>query len=141
MATQVEGRKPDGNVKIADIHTNHSAITATATGAAINVVGAKRIGIEFTEGGTVLNRSGVLTVVVSLDGGTTFRAFSMLISNVTNTNAQNLTRVASVTRNTAGTDIIAISPEIPFTHIKTVVTITDGGTPTGDFTVKVLVEY
>lgn len=141
MSTQFEGRKPEGNVKIADVHLQHNAIVATATGVAIKVIGAKRIGIEFTEGGTVLNRSGVLTVVGSLDGGTTFRTFNMLISNATNTNAQNLTRVASVTRNSAGTDILAISKEIPFTHIKTVVTITDGATPTGTFTVNVVVEY
>jgi hypothetical protein len=141
MATEFLGRKPAGHPRVADVHVQHNAIEATATGEAINVVGAKRIGIEFTEGGTVLNRSGVLTVTGSVDGGQNFRAFNMLIDNVSNTNAQNLTRVASKTRNAAGTDVLGLDMNIPLTHIKTVVTITDGATPTGNFTVNVLVEY
>jgi hypothetical protein len=126
------------NVKII---TAHSAITETTTSSAIPVQGAKRIGIEFTEGGTVNNRSGVLTITGSLDGGTNFRDYNMLIDNVTNTNVQNLTRVASKTRAAAGTDILGLDMSIPFTHIKAVVTITDGASPTGNFTVKVLVQY
>ena len=121
----------------------HSAITATATSVAQLVAGAKGVGIELTEGGTVNNRSGVLTITVSFDGGTTFRAYSMLIDNVANSNAQQLTRVASKTRAAAGTDILWLTPEslAGITHIKAVVTISDGGSPTGNFTVRAVITY
>jgi hypothetical protein len=123
--------------------TMHSAITATATSVAQLVAGARGVMIEYTEGGVVLNRSGVLTITVSSDGGTNYRAYSMLISNAANSNSQTLLRVASITRNAAGTDICWLTPETlaGITHIKAVVTITDGGTPTGNFTVKAAVCY
>jgi hypothetical protein len=123
--------------------TMHSAITATATSVAQLVAGAKKVMIEFTEGGVVLNRSGVITITVSNDGGTNFYAYSMLISNAANTNSQTLIRVASITRAAAGTDICWLTPETlgGITHIKATVTITDGGTPTGNFTVKASICY
>jgi hypothetical protein len=121
----------------------HSAITATATSVAQLAAGAKAIMVEFTEGGTVLNRSGILIITVSNDGGTNFYAYSMLISNAANTNTQTLIRVASITRNAAGTDLCWLTPETlgGITHIKATVTITDGGTPTGNFTVKAAICY
>jgi hypothetical protein len=126
-----------------EIETPLSAIIATATSAHVQVAGAKGVGIEFTEGGTVNNRSGILTITVSLDGGANFRAYSMLITNAANTNSQTLTRVASITRASAGTDICWMTPEIlkGITHIKAVCTITDGASPTGNFSVKVSVAY
>lgn len=119
------------------------AITATATSGLQVCAGAEAIGIEFTEGGTVLNRSGVLTITVSLDDGATFRAYSMLIDNATNTSSQTLARIASKTRASAGTDILWFTPETlgAITHIKATVTLTDGATPTGNFTVKAVICY
>jgi len=111
-----------------------SGITATTTTDAIDVREFHRLSLVFTEGGTVSNRSGVFTVTISNDG-TNFYAYNMLISNATNTNGQTLTRVASVTRNTAGTDVVFITPETYFAYIKVTVTLTDGETPTGNFTV------
>ena len=118
-------------------------VTETTTSSAQLVAGARGIGIEFTEGGTVNNRSGDLTITVSFDGGTNYRDYSMLISNTTNTNAQTLTRVASVTRNSAGTDILWLSPETlgGITHIKATVTVSDGVSPTGNFSVKATITY
>jgi hypothetical protein len=121
----------------------HNAITATATSVTQLVAGAKGVMVQYTEGGVVLNRSGILTITVSCDGGTTYQAYSMLISNAANTNSQTLIRVASITRNSAGTDICWLTPETlaGITHIRATVTITDGGTPTGNFTVKAAVCY
>ena len=68
------------------------------------IAGAKGVGIQFT-GATITTRSSVLTVTVSMDGGSTYQAYSRLVSNLANTNAQGLTRVASVTRAATGTDI------------------------------------
>lgn len=121
----------------------HNAITATTTSLMQLCAGAKAIMIEFTEAGTVNNRSGVLTITVSSDYGTTFRAYSMLIDNVANANTETLTRVASKTRNSAGTDILWLDPQTlgGITHIKAVVTKTDGATPTGNFSVKASICY
>ena len=131
--------QPSGVVEIV---TTESAITADNTALAVPCAGAKKIGIVLTEGGTVLNRSGVLTITVSLDG-TNFYAYSMLIDNVANSNAQQLTRVASKTRAAAGTDILWLTPETlgPIVAIKTNLAITDGGTPTGNFTIKAIIQY
>jgi len=119
----------------------HSAITATATSSAISIIGAKKVTIELTEAGTVNNRSGALTVTGAVTRSGTHRAISTLIDNVANTNAQTVTRVASKTRAEAGTDILAMDLAYwGFAEIKVVVTITDGGTPTGNFTVNVLIE-
>lgn len=117
------------------------AITEDTTSNAQLCAGAKRIGFILTEAGTVNNRSGVFTVTVSGDG-TNYYAYNMLITNSTNTNAQNLTRVASVTRAAAGTDIVWMSPEtLTFTHFKVAIDITDAAAPTGNFTVTAIIVY
>lgn len=117
------------------------AVTADATSEAIECVGAKAIGIEFTEGGTVLNRSGVLTVLGSMDNGTNFRAYNLLIDNVVGDNTKTVARLASKTRAAAGTDLLGMDMILPFTHIKLSLDITDGATPTGTYTANVLVVY
>lgn len=131
--------QPQGTVEVV---ITESEITADNTAVAVPCAGAKKIGIVFTEGGVVLNRSGVLTITVSFDG-TNFYAYSMLISNAANTNGQTLTRVASITRASAGTDLCWMTPETlgPIVALKTNLDITDGGTPTGNYTIKVIIAY
>ena len=123
------------------VHTAHSEIEATATSDAIDVSGAKNIMIVLTENATVLNRSGELTITVSVDGEN-FYAYSMLLSNTATTNSEMLTRVASSTQAAAGTDLLWMEPKTlgAINYIKAVLTITDGGTPTGDFDVKIAVQ-
>ena len=78
-----------------------NAVTVTTTSAAQLVAGAKGVGIKFfsaneTVGVTpTMDRVGTLTIEVSMDGGTTWGAYNMLIDNVTNANTQQLTRVAN----------------------------------------------
>lgn len=115
-----------------------SAVTVTTTGSAIDVGNADKVVISFTEAGSVLNRSGVLTILGSIDG-TNFFQINSLTDNVSTTNI-NL-RIASKTRAAAGTDFIALPKEFTFTHIKAVCTITDGATPAGNFTANALVQY
>lgn len=121
-------------------YTLLSAITATTTSSAADIQGAKGVLIVFTEAGTVNNRSGVLTITISSDG-TNFYAYNMLLSNAANTNSQTLTRVLSITRAAAGTDICWLTPETlaGISHIKATLTKTDGADPTGTFTVKAYV--
>lgn len=71
-----------------------NAVTATTTSEEIVIAGAKKVSFMFTRADHSAGSS-TFTVEVSLDG-TTFVAYNKLISNVANTNAQTLTRVASV---------------------------------------------
>jgi len=114
----------------------------TVTSATQPVAGAKGVGFELT-GASITTRSAVFTVTASMDGGTTYNAYSMLISNLANTNSQTLTRVASITRAATGTDMCWMTPETlsGITHIKATLVITDTGTPAGTFTVKAVVTY
>ena len=115
-------------------------IEATAESDAIPCIGAKAILLTLVEGGTVLNRSGELTITVSNDGED-FYDYDMLIDNTANSNAEQLTRVASKVRNSAGGDLLFFSKETlgAINYFKVKVTLTDGGTPTGNFTVKATV--
>lgn len=125
-----------GGVKIAVMHDAITADVLVADAEAIECAGAESIMLTFKEGGTVNNRSGVLTIYVSNDG-VNFYAYNMLVSNATNTNGQTLTRVGTITRNSAGTDVAWFSKETlgAITHFKAQVDITDGGSPTGNFSV------
>jgi len=140
LSTSHKQSQPTGVVEIVRAI---NATTATNTPVAIPCAGAKKIGVVFTEGGTVNNRSGVLAITVSMDGGTNFYAYNMLLSNVANTNEQQLTRVASITRNSAGTDLAWLTPETlgTITSLKATVTVTDGASPTGNFTVYLAISY
>lgn len=121
------------------VFTALDSVTATATSEAIDIAGATAVGIELIGEGTLANRSGELTVTVSNDG-TNYRAYNMLIDNVANSNAQTLTRVASKTRDADGVDLLWLTPEtLSFQSLKATLTVTDGTSPTGDFTVKITV--
>lgn len=121
--------------------SGYTTADVTATSDAINIENAKRVTIRFAEEGTVLNRSGVLTIDGQLENDGSYYTINTLIDNVANTNAQTLTRVSSKTRAAAGSDILALSQEFGFKNIKAKVTVTDGATPAGFFQVFVYVEY
>jgi len=132
-----------GSVHLEKPHDEIVASVAVGAAVAVLIAGADSIAIALTEGGTVNNRSCVMTVYGSVDGGTTFVALNMLVDNVTNTNAQNLTRVASKTRAAAGTDLLFLDKKIAgsLTHLKFAMVLTDGAAPTGNFTVDVAVKF
>jgi len=116
------------------------AITETNTPIAIDVKYAKKVTLFYTEAGTVNNRSGALAFTGSIDGTTFVTIYP--IDNVANDNSQVLTRVASKTRAAAGTDILFLDlKHFGLTQIKATCTITDGAAPTGNFTLKALIEY
>lgn len=58
----------------------------------------------------------------------TMTTYNMLIDNVTNTNAQTLTRVASKSLAANGDAMVWMSPEAPATHIEITLTETTDGT-------------
>jgi len=131
---------------IGGVTTAIDAVTVTTTSSPIVVAGAKAIGLEvYSEAvSETQDRSGNFKITASMDGGTTFRDYNMLLSNVTNSNEQNLTRVATLTL-TAGSEQNAIAWLDPMTlgaitHIKVVFTRTTEGTK-GTFTSNVSVAY
>ena len=127
--------------------TLHNAVGVSTSPLTVNsvvqlVAGAKAVGFEIT-GATITTRSAVFTVTASFDGGTNFRAYSMLIENSANATANGLTRVATITQAATGTTICWMTPETlgGITHIKTTLVITDTGTPVGTFTVRGVIAY
>jgi len=76
------------------VKTLLDAVTATTTSEEIVIAGARKVSFMFTRANHAAG-STAFSVEVSLDG-TTYVAYNKLISDVTNTNAQTLTRVASV---------------------------------------------
>ena len=120
------------------------AVTDTATSSAQLVAGARGVGIEFysTAVDGIQDRVGNIKITVSMDGGTTFRDYNMLIDNVVNTNVQNLTRVASKELTGVSSAILWMTPETlsGITHIKVVFTRTTAGTK-GTFTCNLVITY
>jgi len=118
--------------------TAHDAIIVDTTSDAFDISGAKAICIEHIGTG-ITTREGVLTVTVSTDG-TNFRAYAMLITDIANSNAQTLTRVASNTISATGVDLLWMTPEtLAFKEMKVAIDITDSGTPAGSHTVNVAI--
>lgn len=109
-----------------NISTPINAVTATTTSEEIVIAGAKKVSLMFTRANHSAGSS-TFTVEVSLDG-TTYVAYNKLISNVTNTNAQTLTRVASVAlaSNTSSTVSMDLENDAFYSMKITATEATDG---------------
>ena len=130
-------------MKTPDYSIIENAITATNTPTAIDLLDVDSLAVVITSAGTFNNRSGVLTVTVSMDG-TNYVTYNMLIPNATNTNAQTLTRLAASTAISTTNQIAVYGLDmatIPFRYAKFLFTITDGGSPTGNFTISMYKKY
>lgn len=110
--------------------------TETTTSAAINIKGAKKVTIMGTRAAHS-SGSTAFSATVSVDG-TTFVAYSKLITNVANTNGQTQVRGASFSLAANGSDFacLDLSAEA-FAYMKVVATETTDGTHTA----KVYIEY
>lgn len=86
-----------------------NAVTATTTSEEIVIAGAKKVTFAFKRADHVAG-STTFTVEVSLDG-VNYVAYNKLISNVTNTNAQTLTRVASIALSSNTTSLVSMDLE------------------------------
>lgn len=136
-----------GTVETTTVHDAITADVAVESAVPVNCSGARAIMLEFTEAGTVNNRQCDLTVYASVDG-TTYTQYNMLINNETNDAGDGgsgveigLTRIATKNRASAGTDILWFTPETlgAIREFKVAMDVTDGATPTGNFTVKATV--
>jgi hypothetical protein len=105
------------------------AVTATTVSEPINIENAEKISLIFTRANHSAG-STAFSVEVSLDG-VTYVAFSKLITNVTNTNAQTKTRVASVSLASNTSSIVAMDLENDiFRWMRITATETTDGTHT-----------
>lgn len=113
-----------------------NATTTTATSEAIDIEGASKVTLFLQD--TSLNMgTSTYTFQVSVDG-TNFVTYNRLIDNVTNTNSQNLTRVATKVFTSAGTAIYDMDIEqSAYKSLKVINTIEGNATST----VKSLIQY
>ena len=123
-------------MKTRKLITALDAVTATTTSSAIDIGYAEKVTLLFTRANHSAGSS-AFTVTGSIDG-TTYVALNTLIDNVTNTNGQTLTRVASSTLSSNTSKIYALDLEqFGYEFIKVTVTETTDGT----HSCSVLVEY
>lgn len=116
------------------------AVTATTTSKKIYVGGARRIGFQLRRADHS-SGSSALSVKISMEEenvvSPTMVATNMLISNVTNTNAQTLTRVASISLSANGDAFCWLDPLCVVNWVEVTVTETTDGTHSA----WVLVDY
>lgn len=103
-----------------------NAVSATSTSVAFPVNNAGRLSLMLYAGG-ISSGNGVFTVWVSNDPTKGFVQYNRLTSNVTNTNAQNDTRVASVTLSANTTAMVFFPPGDTFAACEVAVTRTTDG--------------
>lgn len=116
-------------MKTPTLHIPLNAVTATTTSEPINIENAEKVTLEFTRANHSAGSS-AFAVTVSVDG-VNYVTYNKLIDNVTNTNAQTLTRVASATlsSDTSKHYTMDLSQEA-FRWMKVTVTETTDGTHT-----------
>ena len=103
-----------------------NAVTATTTSNGVPMDNAGRASLMLVSSG-ISSGNGVFTVQVSNDG-VNWVDYNRLITNVTNTNAQTDTKVASVTLSTNTTSMVFIPNSDTFASIRAKVVVTTDGT-------------
>jgi len=103
-----------------------NAVTATTTSYSFEVGSAVGRSLQFVATG-ISSENGVFSVEVSNDN-TNWTTYSRLVSNVTDTNAQDDVHVASVTLNSNTNSMVFIPEDDAFKFIRVTVTRTTDGT-------------
>lgn len=111
-----------------------NAATATTTSAPIKVNAFRFLSL-FVKRSNHSAGTSTFTVEVSCDyeengSAATWVTYNKLVTNVTNTNAQNFTRVASVALNSDSSAFVTFDSTDAFTHVR--VTVTEGTDGTHD---------
>lgn len=101
------------------------AVAATTTSGGVPVNNAGRLSIQI-KAASITSGNGVFTVDVS-NNGSDWTVYNRITSNVTNTNAQMDTRVASVTLSANGTAFLFFPPGDTFAFVRVTVTRTTDG--------------
>jgi hypothetical protein len=124
-----------------DIKPVLTAVSATTTSSAIDITGARKATLSLVLAnvtGTGLATSS-FAVTVSADGKN-YVTYNKLIDNLANSNAQNLTRVASKALDSNGTAIVSLDLEhdaLKFMKVTSTIT----GTTTASVTATALIDY
>ena len=130
-----------GGVNYSETKTLLNAVSATTTSSAIDVVGAKRVTLSLNVAN--VTDTGLATTTFAVTGsvdGTNYVTVNKLIDNVTNTNAQGLTRVASKVLDTNSTSVLSVDLEHDtYKFLKVSGTII--GTTTAAVTATALIDY
>lgn len=106
-----------------------SAVTSTTTSDPINIENAHRVTFEFTRANHSAGSS-AFAITVSVDG-INYITFNKLIDNVTNTNAQQKTRVAGATLSSNTSKVYSMDLENDsYRFMKITATITTDGDAT-----------
>lgn len=108
-------------------------VTATTTSNVHYVGNADRVGILFkranhSSGSSAFTVKGFLGDAENTPASAAMVAYNLLIDNVTNTNAQTLTRVAGKTLSADGYALVWCDPACLPTHLEITVTETTDGT-------------
>lgn len=118
----------------ADLGLN--VVTATTTGNIISLEGAKKVSLRLTRASHSAGSS-TFTVTGSIDG-TNFTALNNIVTDVTNTNAQTVTRVASVALSSNTSQFVSLDlTYYTLKAIKVVATIATDGSATVAASVEV----
>ena len=119
-----------GSIVVSETETNFAWTTSTSRTFPGNAFG--KSSLQFTAA-NISSGNGVFTVDVSNDGQN-WTAYNRLTTNVTNTNAQTDTRVASVTLNSNTSSVVIIPDAFAYFRVNLVVT-TDGNYTATAYTV------
>ena len=122
--------------KVVDVITLIDGAVATTTSSAINIEGASKVVLVYKRADHSSGKT-VFSATVSVDESN-YITYAKWISNTANSNAETLTRVASVDTGAANvTGFLTMSPEDGFKDIKVTATETTDGTHSA----WLLVEY
>lgn len=124
--------------KTASVNYNDSGNSA------IQIAGAESVIVSLTGSADLANRTGTLTVYVSVDGGASYSAYNKLIGNVSNTNGNNDTiHSTTLVQNAVGVIFAWMDPILlgAITHILCDLQIADAGGPAGNIGVEVAAKF
>jgi hypothetical protein len=123
-------------MRVQPILIESAVVTATTTFPVVNIENAEKVTLMFTRANHSAG-STEFTVEGSIDG-TTYVALNTIVDNVTNTNSQTLTRVASVSLASNTSKLYALDLE-NFNYKLIRVTATE--TTDGSHSYKALIEF
>lgn len=107
-----------------------NAVTVTTTSNVVNIANNRGVTLLFTAA-SISSGNGVFTVD-GLVGGRWITGIPIIDGNVSNTNAQNLTRVTSATLSTNASKVYHLDPHQGFEAIRIKVTVTTDGSYSAD---------
>lgn len=103
-----------------------NAVVVTTTSVPFNIEGFKRVGLQFLAA-SITSGNGVFTVEGTIDG-TNWVALNILIDNVTNSNVETLTHVASKTLSSNTSVLVWLDNFLGLKAIRVKATRTTDGT-------------